>query len=772
MNKINKKLITISSNSKYITFSDDNYLLEYCDIQYLIKVNPIIEIKRNKLWNNIVDKILSILKKEKIILKSSKKTQRNIITSMLSMWIALNLIDKSILIDSFFPYNATYNGDIISTFVNLGNLKQNIAEDLFYNKLKLIELVNNAIFDLYRTKERDVNVSKKRRGNKYILKCSGNKVSVISSVYDKLKSRFKHNDKSKLDLYIFCLVLRYKTLMGHGHQLAMKTKFKDKLRENYNIYFECFASSINVYYPHYCSLFYDIEKYFGSFGSFYLVNFKKGFYIANPPYSDILLNMMVNKFNKSLELSNDALSFCFGLPDWISYNKSGGDKDKLLMIDNGYKLKYFNNPVRKNNYLGYPYYINTEKYSNKILKYFINEFNIKSIFRYGNDKQVLIDLDTFVDSFSNIFDMMLTDIILENKIEKIIKKYKTKKIINILKKVTKKYDLVYITPNDINIEKYWGNINIGGYFIINLSNLSGKNKNALIDINKFMINIQSSIYYGNLSYQDNNNLVPLLVYRRGNSKLHKVTENYNPKLKITDVIYKNKKFKVLDDSYLIGGTKQRALVPFLNIIPEKNIVYAGPSTGYAQVALAYSGKIVNKNIVLFFSSFSKKFELTKKAKKLNPTIEIIILNKSLKNIEKDAEDYCKKNKSCYLIPFGGRFPAYTQLLSKKIIEAYSKKEREKVKRLWLVIGSAAVLTALYDVFPNAYFFPVQVGRKVYQDIIDIKRTKWPPYISKINFIDNAIKQPSYKTVKNYDAKLWEFVEKYGKNGDYIWNVAG
>lgn len=29
-----------------------------------------------------------------------------------------------------------------------------------------------------------------------------------------------------------------------------------------------------------------------------------------------------------------------------------------------------------------------------------------------------------------------------------------------------------------------------------------------------------------------------------------------------------------------------------------------------------------------------------------------------------------------------------------------------------------------------------------------------------------------RTLKTYDGKVYEFVDKYGENGDYIWNVAG
>ena len=61
-----------------------------------------------------------------------------------------------------------------------------------------------------------------------------------------------------------------------------------------------------------------------------------------------------------------------------------------------------------------------------------------------------------------------------------------------------------------------------------------------------------------------------------------------------------------------------------------------------------------------------------------------------------------------------------------------------------------------------------MGRTIWEDLIDKKRTTI--YVSTERFNDVAKEQPPYDTVSTYDAKLWVFFLKYGKNGDYIWNV--
>ena len=99
----------------------------------------------------------------------------------------------------------------------------------------------------------------------------------------------------------------------------MGNKFKNVLRKKFNIDFELFASTINSYYDKYCSLFYDIEKYFGSYGSFYHIKLEKGFFIANPPYDELLLEKMVDKFINSVKTSKHPLTISYGLPNWGKY---------------------------------------------------------------------------------------------------------------------------------------------------------------------------------------------------------------------------------------------------------------------------------------------------------------------------------------------------------------------------------------------------------------------------------------------------------------------
>ena len=129
------------------------------------------------------------------------------------------------------------------------------------------------------------------------------------------------------------------------------------------------------------------------------------------------------------------------------------------------------------------------------------------------------------------------------------------------------------------------------------------------------------------------------------------------------------------------------------------------------------------------------------------------------------------------MPFGLRFPGFVKLLSKQIIKAIPPNifdvNRDDI-RIWLVAGSGAILNSLYKVFPKATFVVVQVGRTIFDDVIEQDRTTLYTYSKEmnkiypkkynVNFNENVenevIDDMPYDSVKNYDAKLWPIFEKY------------
>jgi 16S rRNA G966 N2-methylase RsmD len=353
-----------------------------------------------------------------------------------------------------------------------------------------------------------------------------------------------------------------------------------------------------------------------------------------------------------------------------------------------------------------------------------------------------------------------------------------------------KFDLVFTSPPYFKIEQYnnrgrviddneddWFNnfmkpmitktinkLNEGGHLVLVINQLSHEHYiQKMID---YIYDCKRNLHYlGVIGYVNENMKNPQPMWIWENCK--KVPANlYNPPIIITDHEYNSVKFKVFRDDYLIGGTKQRALVPLLEKTKKQKFIYAGPIQGFAQVALAYTAELMHKTAVLFLTKQKNRSDITKFALKFK-TVELHeIENGYLKKLQEYANTYHKKNNDSYLISFGCSDPLYINELEKSIRNALPP--NLKPKRIWIVAGSGIVLKTLYKIFPHSYFMVVQVGKTIYPDQINDKTTL---FISDEKFIDIAIEQPPYPTVKTYDAKLWHFFKIHGKNGDYIYNIA-
>ena len=323
------------------------------------------------------------------------------------------------------------------------------------------------------------------------------------------------------------------------------------------------------------------------------------------------------------------------------------------------------------------------------------------------------------------------------------------------------------------ISKTCSKLNDGGHLVLVINQLSHeKYIQRMID---YIYNNKSNLHYmGVIGYSNEkmSNPQPIWIWRK---QKHIPEELYNPPMVVTNhniiINSKNIKFNVFRDDELIGGTKQRAMVPVLQKIKKSTFIYAGPPQGYAQIALAFSARLTHKKSVLFLNKMYNLTDLTKYALSFNTddNPDVVTLNEingNLKKTQSCAEVYHKNNSDSYLLSFGGGESIYIKELTRALKRSISSKI--KPKRIWIVGGSCTILKVLYDIFPTTEFHVVQVGKKIWEDQMDNKRTTL--YISDEKFADIAKEQPPYASVPTYDAKLWKYFKMYGKSGDYIWNV--
>ena len=113
------------------------------------------------------------------------------------------------------------------------------------------------------------------------------------------------------------------------------------MKTDFNLDFECFASAINSTSSNYCSIYYDVEKYFGSYGSFFNLTPLEGTFGFNPPYQKEVMDKGISKILDCLDnasLNNKKLTFIITIPIWDKLGKkimmySYPEKNHLPIIE-------------------------------------------------------------------------------------------------------------------------------------------------------------------------------------------------------------------------------------------------------------------------------------------------------------------------------------------------------------------------------------------------------------------------------------------------------
>ena len=344
---------------KLVSFKNDKVELYYYKYD-TIQPNPIIELYRCKLFlqiqNIFVNKMVYKLGKD---IFSLKKNYVRTLVNLFSSWIFVQYSRTNKIDIELFPTEnlsceniettlndfLKINKKLSSTertnkiketldYLNLNTLMKdkkacflNYCNSVYFNDIKDKYKLSKEIIELERNKETIKYVKYKIELpftiKEYKLSKILDDIIIPLSRWKKLKFMFD-SDTINFDKVIWCLILRYKCLSSHNHQLAVSPVIMDKMNGDMNLSFECFASSLNSHFRNYCSVFYDLEKYFGSFGSFFKMLPISGTFGFNPPYEKIIIEKGVNNILKLLNIANrnkKDLSFVLTLPIWDKEGK-------------------------------------------------------------------------------------------------------------------------------------------------------------------------------------------------------------------------------------------------------------------------------------------------------------------------------------------------------------------------------------------------------------------------------------------------------------------
>lgn len=282
----------------------------------------------------------------------------------------------------------------------------------------------------------------------------------------------------------------------------------------------------------------------------------------------------------------------------------------------------------------------------------------------------------------------------------------------------------------------------------------------------WMQSVPQLYYLGNMFYSDptfrKNH--PIFIYEKRQSI---PKELYDPRLFVRQIGNLN----VIEEDRLIGGTKSRVIVPYLKTVLQNNkideIIYAGASNGYAQVALAQALRLLKSHVKLSIYVQKTNLDDVKDLMILARTLYPVTyheLSTNLQDMLQQAET--NASESAFLIPFGLADSLFKKLLQRSLKRALVP-YASRIKRLWLTAGSGTILDVCYHLLPKTHFMVVQVGKTV--DVSAYDRATL--FVSSYRLYQPFKGKIPYPTTKSYDGKIWEFQEHF-QPGDYIWNTAG
>ncbi len=277
--------------------------------------------------------------------------------------------------------------------------------------------------------------------------------------------------------------------------------------------------------------------------------------------------------------------------------------------------------------------------------------------------------------------------------------------------------------------------------------------------------------------------------------------NDNPKLRIIEItIPYGKKINIIQDGYLLAGSKQRVANLFIKEILKKDpsikhLLYAGVCNGFGAIASSYGAKRNNLECTVFLSKKSEdqKIDDILRSRQivtlqaLDTNIYLCPTYDEARSLQYDfgvvnrSKKYWDVKEGYYIVPKGMNDDdkIMVNIMSKQMKKASKNTILEKVKnpRIWVISGSGGIAMSINKAFPHAEIFILLIGggkyRKKVSDYFknynNVKILKNEKVLNNKKLLNN--RKDYYNSIEEYDDLLWPYVKKYGKEGDFIWNVS-
>lgn len=251
--------------------------------------------------------------------------------------------------------------------------------------------------------------------------------------------------------------------------------------------------------------------------------------------------------------------------------------------------------------------------------------------------------------------------------------------------------------------------------------------------------------------------------------------NLSYPLTLDKIKVKHGEITVIRDDLLLGGTKSRAVLPFIDYFKKQgfnHFVYASPFCGYAQIAIANACKELDVRCSIYAECDPITQEVSDYSLKIKDICDIYLY--SSLNAAQNAIP--KNNKYSFNIPLGLDHYSYAYFMHIELMKISN--ELGKIRNIWTSVGTGSFMRSLRNAFSretkicglDIHVLPIDDHRlKILQLLFNIEYISANENFSEKRQLGSSLPAPSNDY---YDAKVWNWVNQFGKNGDIWWNIAG
>lgn len=272
-------------------------------------IHPLLEIYRKRIINKLFSTFYNLCKRYNNRFREDKAI--DFMTRF--CWKNIGTIDPVI------PYNENNKYEDEQLRIDLKNY--GFDADRILRELDISKLLSKYIseFDKYYNEIFNNTIDKKDENeivmNDEIIKYGDDSVRCSKEMFINMKN-FYNGDVNDMMKIIFCILMRYSILDANNQQLSVLPELKNVFYDNFGVNAEIFGSCINRTYSLYCSIYYDLEKSFGSIGNFFNNNYDDGLYLTNPPFDETIMRNTAKHLLECLDNSKKGLGFIVVFPVW------------------------------------------------------------------------------------------------------------------------------------------------------------------------------------------------------------------------------------------------------------------------------------------------------------------------------------------------------------------------------------------------------------------------------------------------------------------------